>query len=527
MTVRSHPGEPDAGRGEPARDPRFLGYLAGAALADVGDQAWIVILAYAAAQTGDPLTATLTVAAGTVPRAILDLVGGAVADRLPTQRLLALAAAGRVLVLLAGLLYLIQAPQNTIWIMAGVAVLFGAADALHKPAIATLPRQLVPVGQLVKAIGYRQLAGRTALLVGPALAGVVLAAWALPGSVAGLVVLFAAAAVLLALIRTRYQRERAPRQSVIAATRQVIEYLRVDESARALNFTMIGLNFFVTPVINAGVALRAHSLGWGPHTLGLLIACIGVGAVIGTLIALRLKPTYPMRFALIMLIGQGAGLALSGVLPLVGSAIALGLVGFTAGISSPMLGGTTQAIIRESYLGRIYALQGLADDALIPFALVGYGAVAGWIGVTPATVICGVAMAALMGASLLRRPLRNLRIDGATATRHEAAGGVAITGQPGEVGAEDQTAGQQSAQTESGDSGHAAERPTDDPAGEDAGKTDGGATAPPTARMPEQRRPEHRGNAAVTHNAAVTGLPRHAAADHAAADQLHSSKATG
>ncbi|SDS97440.1 MFS transporter [Microlunatus soli] len=524
MTVRSHSGEPDPGRGEPARDPRFLGYLAGAALADVGDQAWIVILAYAAAQTGDPLTATLTVAAGTVPRAILDLVGGAVADRLPTQRLLALAAAGRVLVLLLGLLFLAQAPQNTIWIMAGVAIFFGAADALHKPAIATLPRQLVPVGQLVKAIGYRQLAGRTALLVGPAVAGVVLSAWALPGSIAGLVVLFAAAAVLLAVIRTRYQRERAPRQSVIAATRQVIDYLRVDESARALNFTMIGLNFFVTPVVNAGVALRAHSLGWGPHTLGLLIAGIGVGAVIGTLIALRLKPTYPMRFALIMLIGQGAGIALSGVLPLVGSAIALCFVGFTAGISSPMLGGTTQAIIKESYLGRIYALQGLADDALIPFALIGYGAMAGWIGVTPTTVICGLAMAALMAVSLLRRPLRNLRIDLSTTARSADA-----DDQP--TGA--QTAADRADQERSADPATDDDRPAD---ADDAGPRDG--QPGPAARVPEQQDavpseafdtvrngepgPRHGGK-----TSGISGLPRHAAAGAVAADQRRSSKATG
>ena len=410
MTASSEQGVPHEGRANPVRDSRFFGYLAGAALADVGDQAWIVILAYAAAQSGDPLTATLTVAAGTVPRAVLDLVGGAVADRLPTRRLLALAAVGRVAVLLLGLLALTRTPAHAVWIMAGVAVVFGAADAMHKPAIATLPRQLVPPHQLVQAIGLRQLMARSALLVGPALAGLALGAWALEGSVLGLVVLFGGAAVLLGLIRTRYQREPAPRQSVIAATREVIDYLRIDEPARALVVTMIGLNFFVTPVVNAGVALRAHHLGWGAHTLGLLIACIGVGAVVGTVIALRIKPTYPMRFALLMLVGQGVGLGLSGVLPLVGSAIALAFVGFTAGISSPMLGGTTQAIIHETYLGRVYALQGFADDALIPIALVGYGAVAGAIGVSSATVLCGIAMAVLMGLGLLRRPLRNLQL---------------------------------------------------------------------------------------------------------------------
>lgn len=389
----------------------MLRYLGGTGLADVGDQAWIVILAYAAASTGNPLTATLTVAAGTVPRAVLDLVGGAIADRLPTRPLLGVAAGARVLALVLALIALIRIPDHAIWIMVGLAILFGAADAIHKPAIGTLPRQLVPLQQLVKTVGYRQLLARSALLVGPALAGVVLGAWALKGALGGLIALFAVAALLLGGVRARYQRELSPRQSVVASTREVIGYLRSDARARALTFTMIGLNFFVIPVISAGIALRVQEKGWGVHALGLLTAAIGVGAVLGNLISLRLKPTYPMRFALIMLISQGFGLALAGMLPMVGAGIALALVGFTAGVSSPMLGGTTQAIVQESYLGRVYALFGLADDALIPFALIGYGALAGLIGVGPTTVICGIAMAVLMSVGLFRRPLRTLRLD--------------------------------------------------------------------------------------------------------------------
>lgn len=379
-------------------------------MADIGDQAWIVVLAFAAAQSGDPLVATLTVAAGTIPRAILDLVGGAVADRLPTRPVLVGAAFVRVLVLALGVLALIQYPEHTIAIMVVVAAFFGAADALHKPAVGTMPRQLVPVDQLVQAAGLRQLINRTALLVGPVLAGLALAAWALAGAMAGLMAIFAAAAILLSLVRIRYRRELAPRQSVLASTRQVVGYLRVDSTARALTLTMVGLNFFVIPVINAGIAIRVHDQGWGAHTLGLLTASIGVGAIVGTLAALLLRPRYPMRFALVLLVCQGFALALSGVLPQIGSAISLALVGLTAGLSSPMLGGTTQTIVRESYIGRIYALFALADDALIPFALIGYGFCARAIGVEATTVICGLAMAALMAIGLLRKALRNLQL---------------------------------------------------------------------------------------------------------------------
>ncbi|WP_230208457.1 MFS transporter [Microlunatus sp. Gsoil 973] len=314
----------------PGRDRRFLTFLGGAASADIGDQAWIVILAYAAAQSGSAVTATLTVAAGTVPRAILELVGGAIADRLPTRPLVVGVAGARVLALAAGLLALIGLPDHTIPIIVGIAVLFGAADALHKPAIFTMPRQIVGVDSVVRAASLRQLVNRLALLGGPALAGAVLAAVALPGAIAGLLAVFLLAAVLLSLVRVRYPREDVERESVLASLRSVVEFLRSDRPSRALVCSMVGLNFFVIPVLNVGVALKAHQEGWSAQVLGILLACVGVGAAIGTLVTLRIKPRHPMRFALALLVMQGFALGLVGLLPMVGVAVSLALVGLTA-----------------------------------------------------------------------------------------------------------------------------------------------------------------------------------------------------
>jgi MFS family permease len=394
----------------PVRDRRFLTFLGGAAMADIGDQAWIVILAYAAARSGDPVIATVTVAAGTVPRAILDLVGGAVADRLPTRPLLVSVAGARVLALAVGLLALISFPHQTIPIMIGVAALFGAADALHKPATFTMPRQLLNVRQVVRAASLRQLVTRLAMLGGPVLAGVALGAFELPGAMAWLLVVFVVAAVLLSLVRVRYQRDPAESETVLASIRGVVEYLKSENPARALVYSLIGLNFFVIPVVNVGVALRVADEGWGAQTLGILMACVGVGAVLGTAITLRIKPRYPMRFALILLVAQGFAIGMVGIMPMVGVGISLGLVGLTAGLSSPMLAGTAQAVVPANYVGRVFAVVGLADDALIPFALIGYGLVTDRIGLPVTTLFCGVGMVLLMLIGLSRRSLRNLRI---------------------------------------------------------------------------------------------------------------------
>ncbi len=379
-------------------------------MADVGDQAWIVVLAYTAAQSGDALTATLTVAAGTIPRAILDLIGGAIADRLPTRPLLVGAATGRVIVLAAGLLALLKFSGHTIPIMVVVAVFFGAADALHKPAVGTMPRQLVPLAQVVRAASLRQLVNRLALLFGPMIAGVGYAAVHLTGSMLGLLVVFAVAAVLLLFVRTRYDREPASHQSVVSSTREVVGYLRQDRPAGALVLSLVGLNFFVIPVIDAGIALRVTQEHWGAGVLGVLTAAIGAGAVVGTAITLRIQPQYPMRFALASMAIEGGAIAAAGLAPMIGVGISLGIIGLIAGLASPMLSGTAQSIVDPAYLGRVYALVGLADDALIPFALLGYGALAKGIGVEAATVLSGVGMTLLMGSALLRPTLRNLRL---------------------------------------------------------------------------------------------------------------------
>lgn len=154
--------------------------------------------------------------------------------------------------------------------------------------------------------------------------------------------------------------------------------------------------------------------------MGVLTGAVGVGAVVGTAITLRIKPGYPMRFALILLVVQGGAIAVAGVAPMVGVGFALGVVGLTAGLSSPMLSGTAQSIVEPSYIGRVFALLGLADDALIPFALLAYGAVAKVIGVGLATVLCGAGMALLMGSGLLRSTLWNLRLEGRGSELSEA-----------------------------------------------------------------------------------------------------------
>jgi hypothetical protein len=78
------------------------------------------------------------------------------------------------------------------------------------------------------------------------------------------------------------------------------------------------------------------------------------------------------------------------------------VVGVTAGLASAFLSGAFQALVEPAYLGRTSALTSLADDALMPVAMAGFGALAGLTSVAGACLVAGTAMALLCGWSAAR-----------------------------------------------------------------------------------------------------------------------------
>lgn len=398
---------PAATQRSPLRDPRVAGYVTSRTVSDVADQVWLVALVFAAARLGDPQTAALVIAAGTVPRAVLMLVGGTVADRVDARRLMVSADAIRVVLLVTGAVALMAVPVVPVLVAVGVA--FGVADAISDPAATTFPRRLVTPSELTRVAALRQLGGRAALLVGAPLGGLVLAAADLAGVMVTDAILFALAAVLLLLVRPRFPRTPAAREPVLAAVRSGARYVRRTPRVLHLVIALSGLNVFVTPVTTVGLALRVTDEAWGPQVLGVLLGCLGAGAAAGTVLTLRWRPHRPVMAAQVVLLAQAGALLAVGLAPLAGVVAAVLVIGVTAGIASPLLAGTFQATVDEAYLGRVASLVSLADDGLMPLALAAFGTMAAVAGLAWACAVCGLGMAALMLIGLARRDVRELR----------------------------------------------------------------------------------------------------------------------
>ena len=67
------------------KDPAYLRYLGGQALSGIGDQVWYVALSWAAVQQSSPGTAGLILSVSAIPRVMLLLFGGVLADRFDVQ----------------------------------------------------------------------------------------------------------------------------------------------------------------------------------------------------------------------------------------------------------------------------------------------------------------------------------------------------------------------------------------------------------------------------------------------------------
>lgn len=121
------------------RDRKVQAWVVSTGISQAGDVAWTIALAWTAAKIGSATETGLVIGIGTLPRALMLLFGGALADRLDARRLMVVTNVGRVLVLLAGLV-VVQAACLSIPLLIALAVMFGLLDAIYDPASNTMPR---------------------------------------------------------------------------------------------------------------------------------------------------------------------------------------------------------------------------------------------------------------------------------------------------------------------------------------------------------------------------------------------------
>ncbi|MGN7947989.1 MFS transporter [Microbacterium sp. 22215] len=392
------------------RDRRVHAWIGVKALSDAGDALWTIALAWTAVQTASPAIAGLIVAAGTVPRAIVLLFGGVIADRSDARRVMMLFTVLRVGVLVAVALWVLATPP-TVGVLLFAAIAFGICDAFYEPSAGTVARQLVRTSDLPSYGALAQTASRLGTMAGAAIGGVLVAYAGLVGSAAVNAFTFSLVLAFIALwLRPRFVLARAPRESALHGIARGFAHLGTHPTTRTLVIALSGLNLAVGPAVGIGLALRAHDEGWGAQAVGLFEALLGLGAALGAVSVVTWRPRREAFAGFWALVVQGAGIIALGWGPAWTVAIAAFVIGVTAGYASVLLSATFSATVDTAYLGRMGSITRLGDDCLMPLAMAGFGLLASTTAVWVPFALFGGTMMALMALPLSTAAFRRLTL---------------------------------------------------------------------------------------------------------------------
>ncbi|WP_369166043.1 MFS transporter [Streptomyces sp. AFD10] len=398
-----------AAPGIPAyRDLNVLRWLAAYTASVMGDVVYFLVLSWSATRATGPSQAGLVIAAGALPRAVLMLGGGVLADRFGPHRVAVASDATRCVVILAAAVSVVLMPPS-LWLLVPVALMFGVVDAVFMPAVGALPPRITAPEQLARVQGMRGLSIRLSNAVGPLLAGVALAAGGAAGAFATAGTLFALSLAVLLTVRVSALPPTDRQAAGRAELRDGLRYVRRHRVLAPL-VTVIGLSemCFSGPVA-AGLVLLADERGWGAAGMGWIASAFSVGAAAAALL-LTVRARVP-RAGLVMsgaLCVTAAGAVALGHAPALPSAVAFGgLIGLANGITATVTGALVQTETDPRYLGRVTSVTTLCSLGLAPvlFPLVGV-TVAVWGAAMFFTVCGGICLVAALfsvSAPALRR----------------------------------------------------------------------------------------------------------------------------
>jgi MFS family permease len=388
------------------RDFRLL--FAGETVSVLGDQFHFVALAWLALQlTGSGLALGTVLMTAAIPRAAFMLVGGAFSDRFSPRSLMLASNVIRGIVV-AALAVLVLAGRAELWHLYVLAGIFGVVDAFFYPAMSTIVPMLVPERQLAPANALVQGAQQITGLIGPALAGALVAVVNTGPAFVIDAGSFGVAAAALALIAGgRRHADQATvavrdRPGVLSTIGGGLHAAWADPAVRANVVLIAAFNFAFTGPISVGLAFLAdHRFDGGSAAFGLLFSAFGAGALVGAIGAGSLpRPRHLGAIFMAIAIALGVGLALLGLAPTLGLAlVVLGVMGLLIGFINVQAIAWLQARVPAEVRGRVMSLVSLGAVGLAPVSLAVAGALIDLGAVTLAFVAGGVIviLAALAG----------------------------------------------------------------------------------------------------------------------------------
>ena len=372
-------------------------YLAGSFVSNVGTwmqrvaQDWLVL----ELSGGSALAVGITTGLQFLPMLLLSPYGGLIADRFNKRRILtvtqswmALSAAALGVLAVTGV-----ATTEQVYL---IAFAFGLGTAFDNPARQSFVSEVAGPDHLPNAIGLNSATFHAARIVGPALAGLVIAqvgsGWAILSNALSYLAFIVALLIMdSALLHTVPPRPRAKRQ-----LREGLAYVRRSPDILLVLCVMFfvgtfGLNFQMTTALMAQQEFHRSAAAYG--VLGTLLA---VGSLAGALIAARRRARPSGRLVVGLAVVFGVVEIVTGLVPsYLAYAAILPLMGFVTLLTLTAANASIQLGVDPWLRGRVMALYIMVLMGGTPVG----SPILGWLGETmgPRWTLIGGGAATVVG----------------------------------------------------------------------------------------------------------------------------------
>ncbi|MDQ5862050.1 MAG: MFS transporter [Actinomycetota bacterium] len=367
------------------REYRVL--IAALAISIFGSGMWAVAMVYQVIHLGGgPLELSLVATAGSIGLVAFVLAGGIAADRVP-QRLLIIAVEGANLAVIAAISGLAMAGWLQLWHLAVGSFVLGVGAAFFFPAYSAILPRILPPEDLLAANGMegtmRPILQQAA---GPAVAGVVVAALSPSHAVTGVATCHLLAFIILnflgrhalaapangAAADADAETTGTAKTSFFHDLREGISYtIRTPWLLWTLLWACVSVLFLIGPIEVLMPFVVRDQLGGDSSMFGFLLAVMGVGGAVGSMVTASLK--LPRRYLTVMMVSWGAGslpVAAVGILDSFWTvAAAMFVWGATGSVGMVIWGTLLQRRVPSHLLGRVSSLDFFVSLALMPVSM--------------------------------------------------------------------------------------------------------------------------------------------------------------
>jgi MFS family permease len=345
--------------------------------------------------TGSGVYVGLTSALQFLPFLLIGAWGGLLADRMPKRRLLLVTQTAMALPPLALLAITVTGVVEP-WMVLGLVFMRGTANAIDYPTRQAFVIEIVGEDRVVNVIGLNSVIVHAARIIGPALAGIVIALWGVEPCFAVNALTFAVMIACLWAMNPAELRPSPPGGRHPGGVRRALAYVRgtpalaIPLALMALVGTL-GFNFQVIIPL-----LARFTFEGGATAYGLLAAAMAAGSVVAALVVgARGRVTTRLIAASSLAFGVAA-LAAAAAPDLITEAVLLAVLGAASVTFGTQINSWLQLAVEPRMRGRVMALYSIVFLGSTPVG----GPIAGWLAeaVDPRATLVMAAGAALLAA---------------------------------------------------------------------------------------------------------------------------------